>query len=155
MTPSRWTEERVAALRLLWRAGLSASQVARRLGGGVTRCAVLGKLHRLGVGRRARASAPEAGRSAPVSGVTAAPKPRPAKRRPPKPQRRIVIPRRTPPTEAAGLASVLSVGAHACRWPIGDPKDEAFSLCGRPARRGAYCADHGARAYRGHAEAGT
>ena len=42
-----WTEERVEMLKQLWTDGLSASQIARKMGG-VTRNAVIGKVHRLG-----------------------------------------------------------------------------------------------------------
>ena len=42
-----WTDERVELLKTLWAEGLSASQIANRLGG-VTRNAVIGKVHRLG-----------------------------------------------------------------------------------------------------------
>ena len=55
-----WTEERVELLKKLWVEGLSASQIAGRLGG-VTRNAVIGKVHRLGLSGRAtssRSSAP-------------------------------------------------------------------------------------------------
>ena len=55
-----WTEERVELLKKLWAEGLSASQIAGRLGG-VTRNAVIGKVHRLGLAGRAtssRSSAP-------------------------------------------------------------------------------------------------
>ena len=48
-----WTEERVEQLRTLWTEGLSASQIARVLGG-VTRNAVIGKVHRLGLSGRAK-----------------------------------------------------------------------------------------------------
>lgn len=49
---SEWSDERVLKLKSLWTAGLSASQIARALGG-VTRNAVIGKLYRLGlVGRK-------------------------------------------------------------------------------------------------------
>ncbi|NBU29555.1 MAG: GcrA cell cycle regulator, partial [Caulobacteraceae bacterium] len=44
-----WTDERVNTLRTLWAEGLSASQIAKQLGGGVTRNAVIGKVHRLGL----------------------------------------------------------------------------------------------------------
>lgn len=67
-----WTEERVELLKKLWLEGLSASQIAGVLGEGVTRNAVIGKVHRLKL----------SGRSKPVS---AAPRvrttPRPAPRR--------------------------------------------------------------------------
>ena len=47
-----WTDERVELLKKLWTEGLSASQIASRMGG-VTRNAVIGKVHRLGLSGRA------------------------------------------------------------------------------------------------------
>lgn len=44
-----WTDDRVALLRKRWAAGRSASEIARELGGGVTRLGVIGKVHRLGL----------------------------------------------------------------------------------------------------------
>ncbi len=46
-----WTDERVSRLTKLWQDGLSASQIAADLGG-VTRNAVIGKVHRLGMSNR-------------------------------------------------------------------------------------------------------
>src|SRR5258708_561821 len=43
-----WTDERVETLKKLWTDGLSASQIAAELGG-ITRNAVIGKVHRLGM----------------------------------------------------------------------------------------------------------
>ena len=43
-----WTDERVELLKKLWADGLSASQIAGELGG-ITRNAVIGKVHRLGL----------------------------------------------------------------------------------------------------------
>jgi len=63
-----WNDERVAALQRLWAQGLSASQIAERLGN-VTRNAVIGKAHRLGL-----ASRPSPIRVTPAS--VAAPAPR-------------------------------------------------------------------------------
>ena len=51
-----WTDERVARLSKLWAEGLSASQIATELGG-VTRNAVIGKVHRLGLSGRAKSTA--------------------------------------------------------------------------------------------------
>ena len=48
-----WTDERVELLKKLWADGLSASQVAGELGG-ITRNAVIGKVHRLGLSGRAK-----------------------------------------------------------------------------------------------------
>ena len=52
-----WTDERVEILKKLWLDGLSASQIAKQLGG-VTRNAVIGKVHRLGLSGRAAPSHP-------------------------------------------------------------------------------------------------
>src|ERR1700747_2868372 len=52
MNALNWSDDRVEQLKLLWTEGLSASQIARALGG-VTRNAVIGKVHRLGLAGRA------------------------------------------------------------------------------------------------------
>jgi GcrA cell cycle regulator len=67
-----WTEERVELLKKLWLEGLSASQIAGVLGEGVTRNAVIGKVHRLKLSGRAKPAS-----SAPRVRQT----PRPAARR--------------------------------------------------------------------------
>lgn len=54
-----WTDERVAALKEKWALSWSAAQISRHLGG-VSRSGVIGKVHRLGLNNRARASAPKA-----------------------------------------------------------------------------------------------
>ena len=53
MTRMSWTDERVELLKKLWSDGLSASQIATQLGG-VTRNAVIGKVHRLSLSGRAK-----------------------------------------------------------------------------------------------------
>lgn len=53
-----WNDERVELLRKLWLEGLSASQIAGELANGITRNAVIGKVHRLGLSGRAKAPAP-------------------------------------------------------------------------------------------------
>ncbi|WP_339872976.1 GcrA family cell cycle regulator [uncultured Brevundimonas sp.] len=137
MTASAWTEDRIDRLRTLWLEGHSAARIARELGAGLTRSAVLGKVHRMGL---------SAGRPRP-RGASAVVRSPPRDRRPPF----------TPVSEAiAGPAAVpnqgrttlLSVRRCECRWPFGDPKAEGFSLCGRPVERGAFCGPHAAVAYR-------
>ena len=138
-----WSEPRVTTLSKLWLDGLSASQIAKQLGG-VTRNAVIGKVHRLGLSGRGAPSAP--GRS-PRPSVPRVPRPRrPAPvRTPPPPTSR--PPRPLPPAavaapEGPGLVADLALlGPHACKWPIGDPKRADFSFCGRQAQ-GRYCAAH-------------
>jgi GcrA cell cycle regulator len=53
MTVISWTDDRVEQLKKLWEAGLSASQIAAELGN-ITRNAVIGKVHRLGLSGRAK-----------------------------------------------------------------------------------------------------
>jgi GcrA cell cycle regulator len=64
-----WTDERVEQLRQAWLEGKSASTIASQLGDGLTRNAVIGKVHRLGLAGRAKspAAAAAAPRVAPVS----------------------------------------------------------------------------------------
>lgn len=56
-THSGWTDERTDSLRKLWAEGLSASQIARKMGG-ITRNSVIGKANRLGLEGRASAAVP-------------------------------------------------------------------------------------------------
>ncbi len=65
-----WTDERIELLKKLWTDGLSASQIAGELGG-ITRNAVIGKAHRLGLPGRPRSGGPIAGKrsSRPRTGV--------------------------------------------------------------------------------------
>ena len=58
-----WTDERVELLKKMWSEGQSASQIAKELGG-VTRNAVIGKVHRLGLSNRSGGAAPAAAQPA-------------------------------------------------------------------------------------------
>lgn len=154
-----WTEERVETLKKLWADGLSASQIAKQLGG-VTRNAVIGKVHRLGLSGRAAPSRP-ARRPAPKP----APRPRTQPAAPvaktktvsptPAPVERAAAPA---PVEAERLASgeyatVLTLKDSMCKWPIGDPADTTFRFCGRRSGPGhAYCDAHSQMAYQPQAK---
>ena len=141
-----WTDERVEVLKKLWLDGLSASQIAKQLGGGVTRNAVIGKVHRLGLSGRATPSKP----ARPVV-VRMAPRPRPIST-PAAPRRPTPLPTVAQPTvivrrEEPGSATVLTLAQHMCKWPIGDPSSRDFTFCGKAAGGHTYCADHAAIAY--------
>ena len=71
-----WTDERVETLKRMWTEGASASQIAKELGG-VTRNAVIGKVHRLGLSNRNDDAAPvaEAPAEAPPARETGKAKP--------------------------------------------------------------------------------
>jgi GcrA cell cycle regulator len=50
--------------------------------------------------------------------------------------------------EEPGSATVLTLGAHLCKWPIGDPSTDGFTFCGRrTGQDGPYCNDHARVAY--------
>ena len=148
-----WTEERVECLKKLWLDGISASQIAKQLGG-VTRNAVIGKVHRLGLSGRATPSQP-------ARPVFKAPRPaRPVSAAPMLP-RRVAAPApiAAPVSEAPlpalveerGSATVLTLGSHMCKWPIGDPSTDDFSFCGKRAgNEGPYCVEHARVAYQPH-----
>jgi GcrA cell cycle regulator len=115
----------------------------------VTRNAVIGKVHRLGLSGRAAPSQParpafKAPRPArPVATQT----PRRVEVQPPQPV--AVAPQ--PPVvylEEPGSATVLTLGAHMCKWPIGDPSTDGFTFCGRrTGQDGPYCGEHARMAY--------
>ncbi len=145
-----WTEDRVEILTKLWAEGLSASQIAARLGG-VTRNAVIGKVHRLGLSGRAKPSRPKTvSRAKTRPKTTVAPKPR-VVRKPAAPK--VQAPPAPPPIEAKPLpngefATVLTIRDHMCKWPIGDPGSSDFRFCGRKVKESEpYCAAHCAVAY--------
>ena len=137
MTASAWTDDRVGRLKTLWLEGQSAEMIARELAHGVTRNAVLGKVHRLGL-----SAGRAAGKTKPLAKVRIAP------------SQCVRLPSSGPeviahaPSPEIGVATLLSVGRCDCRWPLGDPLASDFSLCGRRVSRGAYCQTHAAIAYR-------
>ncbi|MCB1451887.1 MAG: GcrA family cell cycle regulator [Nitratireductor sp.] len=154
-----WTDERVELLRKLWMDGLSASQIAAELGG-VTRNAVIGKVHRLGLSGRAKSSSPQnVNRQKRVARPSPAAQPaRPARSG----QRSLSEPQMVVRAEIGDMASapqnltapeplrldLTQLGESTCKWPIGDPATEDFYFCGHNSKdSGPYCAYHARVAY--------
>ncbi|QDY69828.1 GcrA family cell cycle regulator [Qingshengfaniella alkalisoli] len=104
-----WTEERVETLKKMWNEGQSASQIAKELGG-VTRNAVIGKVHRLGLSNRNAGSSP-----APKEEPKAA-KPEPVEAKKPAPK-----PEHVPEPAAAAPAPKPSTPARRQIIPAGQP----------------------------------
>ncbi len=164
-----WTDERVEQLKALWNEGASASQIAKQLGG-VSRNAVIGKVHRLGLSNRVgekgeglaepEAAAVEeapAEAEAPAETMTIA--------------EAVVVEmdladeedeedeeeEEEVPTHQVDLASLekkarrlslLELTERTCKWPIGDPNHDDFHFCGLPSAAGKpYCAAHTLAAY--------
>lgn len=160
-TGAGWNDERVEILKRLWQDGLSGKQIAAKLGQGVTRNAVIAKLHRLGMTQRPDSVKPlrDLTSSMRVTKARPAPRPKAAKPEPRQPKVMSVSATRTyspipqgpalPPErdEPPGVATIETLKPHSCRWPIGDPNDESFTFCGRQKAGKAYCAEHAAIAY--------
>lgn len=136
---SVWSDDRVDTLKKLWAEGHSATQIAWTLGS-VTRCSVLGKVHRLGLGGRDKPSAPPMAALRPL---------KPGETTTASAPRAIVAPAVVGDIKiTSGLATVASLGRHMCKWPIGDPTADSFTFCGRRSGDGApYCVEHARLAY--------
>lgn len=106
-----WTDDRVEKLKAMWGEGQSASQIAKTLGG-VTRNAVIGKVHRLGLSNRATsgkaaAPAPAAPAAAPEA-KAAKPAPKPAPAPEPKPAPKAAAPDPAPAAPAAPSKPIVA-----------------------------------------------
>ena len=154
-----WTDERVELLKKLWTDGLSASQIAAQLGQ-VTRNAVIGKVHRLGLSGRMKSS----------SSVSRISKPR--LRAPSRPSMQhtsfgstalkteihaerglvallepaVIMPFPAPKGENVTL---MQLSENTCRWPLGDPSSSEFRFCGceKGGKGSSYCQYHSALAF--------
>lgn len=152
-----WDDPRIEQLKKLWSEGLSASQIAAELGG-VTRNAVIGKVHRLGLSGRAKskpavAARPRAkvvkaparttttvvarGNLATVEVMEMVPMALPQREN-------VVIP-------MARRISIMELREGVCRWPLGDPLQSDFAYCGADCSVGTtYCEAHSRMAYQPH-----
>lgn len=163
-----WTDERIALLKKMWKEGKSAADIAKTLGKGVTRNAVIGKAHRMGLSNRpSPIKKPEGSvlkeaskkevvkKELPKKELKAAPKKAVApvvvsgvKNNPL--AREAVEPRRIekeviPP---GGGVALIDLTERMCKWPIGDPREDDFTFCGRGIRAGTpYCTEHVGMAY--------
>ena len=150
-----WNDERVDLLKKLWSDGLSASQIAGRLGG-VTRNAVIGKVHRLGLSGRATTSRMKSHRPRARSQASKRlMKPRFATLGNPA-LRQLYLGDSEPYTPSAEelviplneRRSIQTLTEASCRWPIGDPQQSDFHFCGRKKVLGLpYCEFHARRAF--------
>ncbi len=134
-----WTDESVNKLRELWAQGLTANEIAKKLG--VTKNAIVGKVHRLCLTARpspiksketTAQTAPELSLSA--SGVDVA---------------EIANEKSETADKNENFnIKLVDLDSHTCRWPIGDPRDDDFCFCGKKVRSGqTYCDEHSVQAY--------
>lgn len=150
-----WTDDRVEVLKKLWLEGRTASQIASELGG-VTRNAVIGKVHRLGL----------SGRPSPIKRKTRKSEVR--KKTVRKKATKAVSKTTTVKKSATALKdnvvdiinnvdtfkpanggkTMMELRENMCKWPMGDPKSQEFRFCGCKVEPGLpYCEHHAALAY--------
>ena len=145
-----WTDEAVEELKRMWDRGMTTGQIAKALN--VTKNSIIGKVHRLCLTAR----------------------PSPIKKVPAKTEAKAVHSEKTSkPSKAESKVTDVSTSQdapvvtekpviideetniplvkldnHTCRWPIGDPRDDAFCFCGKRVKTGqTYCEEHAAIAY--------
>jgi GcrA cell cycle regulator len=164
-----WTDERVEVLKKMWGEGQSASVIAKELGG-VTRNAVIGKVHRLGLSNRVTsttakpatkvkakvevkaklavppkaAAAPENVRVTPPAVRKIIPAGQPL---PPQPSANEISPEALAKVseieKSAKRISLMELTEKTCKWPVGDPATEDFWFCGLAVKTGKpYCEAH-------------
>ena len=168
---ANWTDDRVERLKKLWSEGLSASQIAAQLGG-VSRNAVIGKVHRLNLPGRAKAGGATSARS--QKRVSA-----PAQSRPTSFAPRTITRTVTRPVGATMLREDVEIDVledmevrrdnvvvpifkrvplirlteRTCKWPLGDPLKDDFCFCGNDSPDNTpYCTYHQKLAYQPSAE---
>jgi GcrA cell cycle regulator len=162
MRTDSWTAERIELLRKLWAQGETAAVIAARLGG-LSRSAVLGKIHRLRLDTVATKPNKQSGRTAKpakkrgsrAKAAGAASRARPsltvadffARRR--RGARDGAM--QKPPEAVSSHKTLFELTNNTCRWPHGRPGSGTFFFCGAAGadlERGIpYCERHMRRAY--------
>lgn len=139
MSAEEWTPDRIKVLMALWEEGLPTSEIGRRLG--VTKNAVVGKVHRLGLKKR----------QSPIrQTATTSAQPKKAKpiqvRTPANSQEVPTVAKAVKPS--GDVVKLEELTASMCCWPEGEPGTEDFHFCGQPSiPEKPYCEAHCARAY--------
>jgi GcrA cell cycle regulator len=169
-----WTDERVEILRHMWLEGRSASQISAVLGNGLTRNAVIGKVHRLGLAGRVKPgtgpnepmATAHRSQAAPRRAAAAASSQRGASptvmTSTPMTQGATALAMEAEPTAELQIArneeevvvpmslrvTIVDLKEAMCKWPLGDPTSPDFRYCGSPtAGAGPYCQHHAKLAY--------
>ena len=140
-----WTDESVEMLRKLWAQGLTANEIAKKLG--VTKNAIVGKVHRLCLKARPSPIKTKGSENADTEAL----------------QSTITFEEEHEEENSAEVAvaeehkantkkskniKLVDLDSHTCRWPIGDPRDEDFCFCGKKVKSGqTYCDEHAVMAY--------
>lgn len=160
-TKATWTDDRVELLKKFWADGLSCSQIAGELGGGITRNAVIGKVTRLHLPLRTHPTGGPRRKFGADGGLAFRVKrgieqrrqraPRPL---PDCPIRAVIHKPEPTPVDDLSIPleqrlGILDLEDGRCRWPVGHPGEAGFFYCGSPdvVPNTSYCAGHCARAF--------
>jgi len=153
-----WNSNRIELMTCCFHAGLSCSQIAGEIG--VTRNAVIGKLHRLGLTRPSDIAAAQVEQRRAARHARA----KPQRNWRPKRSRlsmaaqhemlKSAFPEPQTPAEDIPIlngrgCTLLELGQRQCRWPISSPGATDFCFCGNEPVKGlSYCPGHARIAYR-------
>ena len=171
-----WTDERVETLKKLWADGLSASQIAAQLGG-VTRNAVIGKVHRLKLSGRAKSTSSGAPKVKRSTGTRPSSSPRGGGFGGSGGRGMTTVTHAVGATmmksEVGALAyaeadrrpiedvvvpiskelTLIDLNENTCKWPQGDPLSDDFHFCGHQAGDSSpYCQYHAKLAFQPSSE---
>lgn len=114
---STWTPEKIKQLKKLLGKGKSSFEIGKELG--ISKNAVIGKIHRLGLNMP---KAPE--------------------------EKVVVVQKENKKVQKLTHVGLLDLKFNSCRWPIGEPKDKDFHFCGAVCQTGKpYCPEHCKIAY--------
>ena len=138
-----WNDQAISALSALWADGYSTAEIGRRMG--ITKNAVIGKVHRLKL----------SGRPSPIGARPTAPRVKHVTRGHPtlppafRPVLVVAAPRTSTPPERPVAPPLLALATRgSCQWPVGEPRALGFRLCEAPALCGRpYCETHCRSAY--------
>jgi GcrA cell cycle regulator len=141
-----WSDDKVEELRRLWAAGFSASEIAERLDIDVTRCGIIGKVHRLGLTPRKSAEfkpGPPPERRGPIVRRPVFIAPRVRKEKPV-----LDVSKPTEPKPRMRRLQFMQLKTTHCKWPFGDPHGHPFYFCGADKDGGVpYCPHHMVKAF--------
>ena len=139
-----WTDQMVEDLRQMWIEGLTANEIAKKLG--VSKNSIVGKVHRLCLTARPSPIKRKEDEISPETIPVAENMPI---------VEELAVQENVTPEQVENTSCLNPLGiklvnldSHTCRWPLGDPRDEDFGFCGKKVRAGqTYCDEHSALAY--------
>ena len=143
-----WTPDLIKELKRLWNKGLTTVEIGNRIG--MSKNAVVGKAHRLGLEGRPSPIKRDKKKEATVvrapKKTVEAPKQKVTQSiLPPEPVFEVepIVEKAVPKKKKRKGVQLVDLKPNSCRWPEGDPKDPDFCFCGQECVPGKiYCEEH-------------